>query len=286
MTVTCARCGEAIEPKSRHARRFCSTKCKSAFQSLGGRPGRYPMAVCVKCGRDYQPTRSGQRFCSLACRPGRPPISSEVLAARADRAAAARATARASTEASRQLRRLANVAARTRACEVCGALFVARLASSRFCSLKCQGAWLSHERKAKVEASLGSGSRSCARCQETFDSWIRTQRFCSRDCFDAWHRHRGANRIRRRGADRMRRARPLVLARDGYTCGICKLSIRRDVDVLHPLALTLDHIIPIAAGGSDRLDNLQPAHRQCNVDKSDRLPYWWEKSPAYAADGA
>jgi hypothetical protein len=40
---------------------------------------------------------------------------------------------------------------------------------------------------------------------------------------------------------------------------------------------TRDHIVPLAAGGSDRLDNLQPAHRMCNVEKGDDLPTWWAR---------
>ena len=75
----------------------------------------------------------------------------------------------------------------------------------------------------------------------------------------------------------MRRLRPLVLERYGYVCGICSLPIRRDVDAQHPLALTIDHRMPLAAGGSDRLDNLQPAHRICNVEKGDDLPVWWAR---------
>ncbi|MFZ0324738.1 MAG: HNH endonuclease [Actinomycetes bacterium] len=68
-----------------------------------------------------------------------------------------------------------------------------------------------------------------------------------------------------------------MLARDGYICGICTLEIRQDVDVLHPLALTIDHIMPLAAGGADSVDNLQPAHRLCNVEKGDDLPAWWAR---------
>jgi 5-methylcytosine-specific restriction endonuclease McrA len=41
--------------------------------------------------------------------------------------------------------------------------------------------------------------------------------------------------------------------------------------------LTIDHIVPLAVGGSDRLDNLQPAHRMCNVEKGDDLPTWWAR---------
>ncbi len=38
-----------------------------------------------------------------------------------------------------------------------------------------------------------------------------------------------------------------------------------------PLAFTVDHVVPVAAGGTDRLENLVPAHYRCNRAKSDTL---------------
>lgn len=40
---------------------------------------------------------------------------------------------------------------------------------------------------------------------------------------------------------------------------------------LDPMAFTIDHIKPLALGGTDTLDNLGPAHRACNRAKSDKL---------------
>lgn len=36
-------------------------------------------------------------------------------------------------------------------------------------------------------------------------------------------------------------------------------------------ALTIDHIIPVSKGGSNRVDNLQPAHFRCNKEKADNV---------------
>ena len=56
-----------------------------------------------------------------------------------------------------------------------------------------------------------------------------------------------------------------VFARDGYRCMECLLA---PPDV----ALELDHIIPLAAGGSHTYDNVACAHRACNLEKGDALP--------------
>lgn len=66
---------------------------------------------------------------------------------------------------------------------------------------------------------------------------------------------------RRREANRaVYRLRNAVLARDGYVCGICG-------EVVHEQDLSIDHIVPISAGGSDDIANLQPSHKVCNSRK-------------------
>jgi hypothetical protein len=53
--------------------------------------------------------------------------------------------------------------------------------------------------------------------------------------------------------------------RDGWTC-----QIRYEGICLGHRDLTIDHVIPRAAGGTDNDENLQTACRPCNVKKSDR----------------
>ena len=55
-------------------------------------------------------------------------------------------------------------------------------------------------------------------------------------------------------------------------CGICGKPVDFSYRNPHPLAPTVDHIIPVTKGGhpSD-LSNLQLAHRCCNRQKSDKL---------------
>lgn len=42
-----------------------------------------------------------------------------------------------------------------------------------------------------------------------------------------------------------------------------------DAHHLDPRSFTVDHIVPLAKGGADTLDNSAPAHRACNRAKSD-----------------
>lgn len=60
------------------------------------------------------------------------------------------------------------------------------------------------------------------------------------------------------------RTRFEVFKRDRFTCGYCGQT---PPNVL----LQVDHIMPVAAGGSDDLVNLVTSCRDCNLGKSDRL---------------
>lgn len=66
-------------------------------------------------------------------------------------------------------------------------------------------------------------------------------------------------------------ARRKILATQ-TVCGICGKPVDFSYRNPHPLAPTVDHIIPVSKGGhpSD-LSNLQLAHRCCNREKSDKL---------------
>jgi hypothetical protein len=60
-----------------------------------------------------------------------------------------------------------------------------------------------------------------------------------------------------------KRTRYEVLNRDGFTCRYC-----HETDV----PLTLDHVVPVALGGSDKPDNLVAACQPCNAGKASVSP--------------
>jgi len=60
------------------------------------------------------------------------------------------------------------------------------------------------------------------------------------------------------------RLKDAVIARDGYTCGICGGGVEAK-------DLSIDHIIPVSRGGSAELENLQVAHLICNIRKGAKV---------------
>ena len=60
-----------------------------------------------------------------------------------------------------------------------------------------------------------------------------------------------------------------VIARDGTLCAICGLEVDLSLRGRRPGAPSLDHVIPISAGGPHVLANAQLAHMGCNSRKGD-----------------
>lgn len=56
-----------------------------------------------------------------------------------------------------------------------------------------------------------------------------------------------------------------VFRKDGYRCRMCGASKDDGIE------LTIDHIIPLAAGGTNDLDNLQTLCRECNENKANLI---------------
>lgn len=80
---------------------------------------------------------------------------------------------------------------------------------------------------------------------------------------DAMRDKRARRRARKKGATHIEKIdRREVYARDGGLCAICGEHVPAD-------SCTLDHITPLAAGGSHTYDNLAVAHARCNKAKGD-----------------
>jgi hypothetical protein len=57
-----------------------------------------------------------------------------------------------------------------------------------------------------------------------------------------------------------------VLKRDNYTCTKCGASPSSD----HRVELEVDHVVPVARGGGNAIENLQTLCQKCNQGKKDR----------------
>lgn len=282
----CLWCGAPISGTDPYSSRYyCSRRCQSTAQKKGRKckrcmapplPGRHYcadccMRTCEHCGATFQPghlVRSGMAsspaFCSQSC----------YIASRRP----------------------------VRKCERCGASFTVRATPShvaqgegRFCSVKCARhgpaaaaptpsitikQWMWRHRAVLVrvnrcrecKATVAKGAHRCRPCRLLVKYELQQA-----------HKRSKAGRAATRRAKARRKRRTLVaqvpyrdtdiFERDAYRCHFrntnqcvmprarCKPTADRMLDDWAP---TIDHILPLQAGGRDAPDNVACAHRKCN----------------------
>ncbi len=59
-----------------------------------------------------------------------------------------------------------------------------------------------------------------------------------------------------------------IFERDGWICQICGRKVSLRFRFPHPLSKSLDHIVPIAHGGSHIRKNVRLVHLRCNLKKN------------------
>jgi hypothetical protein len=125
----------------------------------------------------------------------------------------------------------------------------------------------------------GVYERKCAGCAGMFVAPDKNKKFCTRQCLWDWRRQglfpkpKGEKSYRARaerfGVEYEVVIRSKVFERDEWTCGICNEPVDRLVTYPNPMSVSLDHIMPMCAGGTHTYDNVQCSHLHCNVTKND-----------------
>jgi 5-methylcytosine-specific restriction endonuclease McrA len=62
-----------------------------------------------------------------------------------------------------------------------------------------------------------------------------------------------------------------TIRRTRAACHICGNAIDYSLPHTEPKSFVVDHVIPLAKGGADTIDNKAAAHRDCNSIKRARL---------------
>lgn len=157
-----------------------------------------------------------------------------------------------------------------RPCPRCGTVFVPPRAcpSRRVCSEAC-----GRERMAEGARLLAVLNHQPGPCDDCGALTTRGRNGEGRACDDCAQR-RSRARYRRKNAVR-RGARvsgpmprlEVIAARDGWRCHLCRRKVNPDLRAPHRRSATLDHLIPVSAGGTDDAANLALAHWSCNSSR-------------------
>ena len=145
-------------------------------------------------------------------------------------------------------------------CVVCGTVFTETEGRRKHCSSNCQVL------DSTYQGHVPSLDFDCVMCGKHF----------KRNRKDALYQ-RGDKKLCDRcrvSKSRRHKSSPGYLAkRDGGDCGIC--GKRVDLELRHPdpNSGSVDHIIPVALGGTHDEENLQLSHLTCNLKKQARMDY-------------
>ncbi|MEU6829937.1 HNH endonuclease [Nocardia beijingensis] len=219
---------------------------------------------CRGCGGDLAGLPPGRRYCTDSCKP-------RCSGPGCDRKVSGRGLCSTHLRQSNQgeeLREISRLltAEANGSCEWCGEP-VGVGSRSRFCSWNCRSLRARH-------AEVGIAG-SCSQCGALIDylapangSSGRLTPISKKLCDEC--RHRSASLYL--SADDLR-------IRDGDLCSICGLEVPENLPDRHPLVAQVDHIVPIARGGTHDPDNLALAHKTCNIAKRDK-PAGWRRNPS------
>lgn len=98
------------------------------------------------------------------------------------------------------------------------------------------------------------------------------RKFCSKECFNAYKRSRWSDGAKSRRADRERTTQGLSYTQRKRLLRTWKSQGRACFYGCGRPADTVDHLIPLARGGTNYEGNLVAACKSCNSGKCDRLP--------------
>lgn len=272
-TKACVVCGEQF-PLTKTWRKYCSTQC-----ARKGAPSAARVEVpCSICGQAMTQSARwvGKRdpICSMECQTEAKRIRQKGKTP----AWVGRRSELPTDHPARWILGQWSTPLRYYHCTDCGAL--ACYLASQLSAKRCRRCRL-HQQDGRVHLYARFIAAVCSECSKPFvldrlrmQSLRSTGRvFCSDLC--SKRMNRAVRRARKKRAYVEAVSPAYVFKRDRYCCQICgKRLAMSKVRTLggprpHPRAPTIDHIIPLNAGGKHELSNVQAAHYICNSMKSD-----------------
>lgn len=277
----CAYCGKEYTAHDIRGQ-YCSRKCKDiALRIRKGikcntNPEPYHK-ICVVCGKPFDTFRDAGVTCSPECAKihGRYPTTNAKHINTVEKWV---------NEAQRGFEYVSHTKGRVKMkCKCCGNVLERSKSTVRDKNVKCEyceEAKQLQEARQKMACFLialkdAKTPKQCASCGKTFTSNYPTQKYCSGKCKRSGRTYR--SRCRHYGVyydPSVTRIK--VVRRDKNICQICGKTCNpkdKSWGSLGPDFPTLDHIIPLAKGGTHTWNNVQCACAICNSNKRDLLEF-------------
>lgn len=232
-TTTCRTCGVdvVVEPNGL-VPIYCSRACSPSTRDRvhASRPPKPKIAKrCQKCGAAFETHATYAKWCSRSCAPRKP-----------------------------QKRPAAS-----HTCRTCGDVFVAAGKHTWCVTCLAAGAKDLAEKEWKRKWMTSPSGRESKRRQAR----NKYQTPSGRERAKAKKRRR---EYRARGASRTTPYDRLsIFQRDGWRCHLCARRVDPLAKWPDQMCASIDHLIPLSAGGADSAENVRLAHWLCNVRRGD-----------------
>lgn len=164
-------------------------------------------------------------------------------------------------------------------CHYCGTVFFSaqpkqRTCATEACTIARQRDWSKRQHEKYMASKPPVRSQVCAWCGGEIvvpQSAPKAKRYHPECKADARRAHYRRKNVLRQGVGQTTRLRLGELGeRDKWVCQLCGGRVLESLSGMHPDGPTVDHIVPLSRGGWDGWDNVQLAHRRCNVAKGNR----------------
>ena len=260
---------------------WCAT-CQREYNRIYQRTRTYPvyLKVCVMCGDQFASKRLTRSFCSEKCRTRSVTRIGYCVEPGCNASYPRKGKRRRCDEHLKPMWRPGNKKSRTvAACKWCLQSFsrIADHESVVCCGTRCLESLKAHRRRyGVIDRSI---MPLCVVCNE------RTFKH-PRGLYCQQHRRRASEQKKvLDGRNNLKNAKRRSAAhdgdpgitvvklrdRDGDHCRYCGFKIDFDAGQYEDLAPEIDHVVPLAAGGTHTWDNVQLLHGRCNRAKGARL---------------
>jgi 5-methylcytosine-specific restriction endonuclease McrA len=169
-----------------------------------------------------------------------------------------------------QIDKVSDMTEFTRTCEWCEQEFITEWETKLYCSRQHKEQSREHRKRLRENRVRITHSRYCKGCGELFETGRQDKIYCNSDCSQWLKAQTRRERDREWENQRKGSLRARVYLKNSGICGICNQHINSSVAYPDPMSLSIDHIIPRSQGGSHKIENLQPAHLVCNINRQDK----------------
>lgn len=248
MINKCEQCEKEFETK-RKDKRFCCDKCQHKHRYENP---KFNKCLCVNCGNEFTPKAADRnKYCSREC-----------------------AFEHKKAKPKEKKEKVKTICLCI--CVICNKEFNGTRSDSKYCSDECSKEMNRRKELARSKERHEALGKKC-QCKQCGIEFIpkygsKHRSFCT-DLCSKRHGHKQSKRKRKailKKVEHVPYSDNYIFKRDKWICHLCGEKVDPQYTGNHPMAASIDHLIPISLGGADAPYNVKLAHRKCNMAKGNR----------------